>query len=122
MELNGREINFAYNMRAAKMLVDISPERDLSRLGDALTGKYGNAIENQARLIVALSTAYCLSSDHKAEGLQPVTMDEVLDLDPETFRDLFMAASNAFVDGQKTNVRTKPVPRKKAGTQPENQS
>ena len=122
MELNGREIGFAYNMRAAKMLVDLAPDRDLTKIGDALTGKYGNIVDNQAKFIIALSAAYCMSAEHRAEGATPVTMDELLDMDQEEFQAVFLEASNAFIEGQKTNVNTKPAPRKKGTAQPENQS
>lgn len=122
MELNGREIGFAYNMRAAKMLVDLAPDRDLTKIGDALTGKCGNIIDNQAKFIIALSVAYSQSAEHRAEGATPVTMDELLDMDQEEFQAVFLEASNAFIEGQKTNVNTKPAPRKKGTAQPENQS
>lgn len=122
MELNGREIGFAYNMRAAKMLVDLAPDRDLTKIGDALTGKYGNIVDNQAKFIIALSVAYSQSAEHRAEGATPVTMDELLDMDQEEFQAVFLEASNAFIEGQKTNVNTKPAPRKKGTAQPENQS
>lgn len=121
MELNGREIGFAYNMRAAKMLVDLAPDRDLTKIGDALTGKHGNIVDNQAKFIIALSAAYCMSAEHRAEGIAPITMDELLDMDQETFQAVFLESSNAFLDGQKTNVQTRPA-RKKASAQPENQS
>lgn len=122
MELNGREVGFMYSMRAAKMFADFCPERDFSRIGEALTGKYGNIVENQARFIIALSTAYCLSSDHRAEGMQPVGMDELLDLDQDTFQSLFLAAAQAMQAGNETHVQTKPAPRKKGTAQQENQS
>lgn len=122
MELNGREVGFAYNMRAAKMLVDLAPDRDLTKIGDALTGKHGNIVDNQAKFIIALSTAYSQSAEHRAEGATPVTMDELLDMDQEEFQAVFLEASNAFIEGQKTNVNTKPAPRKKGTAQPENQS
>lgn len=122
MELNGREIGFAYNMRAAKMLVDLAPDRDLTKIGDALTGKHGNIVDNQAKFIIALSVAYSQSAEHRAEGATPVTMDELLDMDQEEFQAVFLEASNAFIEGQKTNVNTKPAPRKKGTAQPENQS
>ena len=122
MIVNGREVRFAYNMRAAKMIVDIAPERDLSRLGESLNGTWGNVIENQARFIIAMSTAYCMSSDHRAEEARPITMDELMDLDQDTFLALVTEAMQAMQAGGETHVRTKPAPRKKVGTQPENQS
>lgn len=122
MELNGREVGFMYSMRAAKLFADFCPDRDFSRIGEALTGKYGNIVDNQARFIIALSTAYAMSAEHRAEGCQPVTMDELLDLDQETFQALFLEAARALQAGRETHVQTKPAPRKKATAHPENQS
>lgn len=122
MTLNGREVGFLYSMRAAKMFADFCPERDFSRISDALTGKYGNIIENQARFIIALSTAYCRSADHRDEGQEPITMDELLDLDQEMFQALFLAAAEAMSAGNQTHIETKPAPRKKANARQENQS
>lgn len=122
MTLNGREVHFLYSMRAAKMLADFCPERDFSRIGEALSGKYGNIIENQSRFIIALSTAYCKSADHRDEGETPVTMDELYDLDQVTFQAVFMAAAEAMNAGSQTHMETKPAPRKKGSARPESQS
>ena len=68
MELNGREVGFKYSMRAAKMFADFCPERNISRIGEALSGEYGNVVDNQAAFIVALNTAYCRSADHRTKA------------------------------------------------------
>lgn len=122
MTLNGREVHFFYSMRAAKMFADFCPDRDFSRMSEALTGKYGNIIDNQARFIIALSTAYCKSAEHRDEGEEPVTMDELLDLDQETFQALFLEAAAAMQTGGQTHVETKPAPRKKGNALPASQS
>lgn len=111
-----------YSMRAAKMFADFCPDRDFSRIGEALSGKSGNIIENQARFIIALNLAYCKSADHRDEGCEPLTMDELLDLDQQTFQDLFLEAAAAMQAGSETHVETKPAPRKKASARQENQS
>lgn len=117
MELNGREIGFKFTMRAFKMFADFCPERDFSRIGEALSGKYGNIIENQMAFIIALNTAYCRSAEHKDEGLAPLTMDELLDLDQSAFQDLFLEAAQALQADEQTHVETRPAPRKKASAQ-----
>ena len=122
MELNGREIGFKFTMRAFKMFADFCPERDFSRIGEALSGKYGNIIENQMAFIIALNTAYCRSAEHKDEGQTPITMDEIYDLDQETLQALFIEAAKAMQEGMQTHVETKPAPRKKASAQRVNQS
>jgi hypothetical protein len=122
MELNGREVGFKYSMRAAKMFADFCPERNFSRIGEALSGQYGNLIDNQAAFIVALNTAYCRSADHRDEGLQMITTEELLDLDQEEFQKLFLAAAECMTRDRKTHVETKPAPRKKGSAQPNKQS
>ena len=122
MELNGREVGFKYSMRAAKMFADFCPERNISRIGEALSGDYGNVIDNQAAFIIALNTAYCRSSDHKDEEQQMITIDELLDLDQDTFQEIFLAAADVMTEDKKTHIETKPAPRKKANAQPKEQS
>lgn len=122
MELNGRYVGFLYSMRAAKMFADFCPDRDFSRIGEALSGKHGNIIENQCAFIIALNTAFCRSQEHRDEGHTPITIDELLDLDQETFQGLFLAAAEAMGAGNQTHVETKPAPRKKVNARQENQS
>ena len=122
MDLNGREINFAYNMRAAKAFADFCPERNISKIGEALSGQFGNVVDNQANFILAMNHAYCLSQEHRGENLKMITMDELLDLDQDTFQAVFLAAAACMNHDKQTKVETKPAPRKKGGTQPANQS
>ena len=122
MELNGREVGFKYSMRAAKMFADFCPERNIARIGEALSGEYGNIVDNQSAFIVALNTAYCKSMDHRDEGLQLITIDELLDLEQDEFQEVFLAAAEAFSQDKKTHVETKPAPRKKGSAQPKEQS
>jgi len=122
MILNGREVNFKYSMRAAKAFADFCPERNFSRIGEALSGQYGNIIENQSNFIIALNRAYCMSMDHRDEDLQPITMDELLDLDQEVFQEVFLAAAACMQADRQTHVETRPAPRKKDSAQPGEQS
>jgi hypothetical protein len=122
MELNGREVGFKYSMRAAKMFADFCPDRNISRIGEALSGESGNIVDNQAAFIVALNMAYCKSIDHRDEGLQPITVDELLDLEQDEFQDVFLAAAACMDKEKKTTVETKPAPRKKGNAQPKSQS
>lgn len=119
MILNGREVNFAYTMRAAKALAEICPNRDMSLMGDALQGKFGNIVDNQTAFIIAMNQAYNKSSDHKDEEIKPITADELLDLSQDEFQEVFLDAAAAMDKDSKIHVETKPV--KKAGTQPKKQ-
>lgn len=122
MELNNRIVKFTYNMRAAKMFADFCPDRDISRIAEALSGKYGNIIENQSHFIIALNLGYCKSRDHKDEDLEPITMDELLDLEQDEFQKVFLEAAKCMQDDKQTKMQTKPAPRKKVNPQQEKQS
>lgn len=122
MELNGREVNFKYSMRAAKMFADFCPDRDISRMGEALSGQFGNVVDNQASFIIALNQAYVKSLDHKDEDLDPITKDELYDLDQDTFQEIFLAAAAVMTEDKKVHVQTKPAPRKKGSAQQAKQS
>lgn len=122
MKLNGREVEFKYSMRAAKMFADFCPERNISRIGEALSGGYGNVVDNQAAFIVALNTAYCKSMDHRDEALTPITLDELLDLDQEEFQKIFLVAADCMKQDRKAKIETRPAPRKKGNAQLDDQS
>lgn len=114
MEVNGREVGFAYNMRALKLIAEICPNRDLSKINDVILGRVGNIIENQTKVILAMNQGYTRSNEHKAENQKPLSEDELLDMSQEQFNAVFTAASRCIIDESKTHVETKPT--KKAGT------
>lgn len=116
MELNGREVGFAYTMRASKMFAEFCPNRDISKVGDTISGKYGNIIDNQVRFILALNQAYVKSAEHREEGQKPITEDELLDLDNDAFAKVFVEATQALNHDSETHIETKPT--KKVNARP----
>lgn len=100
MEINGKNISFAYTMRAYRDLADICEGGDINKLIPAIMGAYGNQIENMCKFISILINA----AAHKS-GTDTMTPDEILDLDADDFSRLSDAAVNTYVAAQKRNVK-----------------
>jgi hypothetical protein len=112
--INGREVGFAFNTRAVMLAADICPNRDINKIDMMIQGKVGNIIENQTRFILAMNKAYVLSSEHRGENQKPLTEDELLDMSPEEFMDVFTAAYTTRIKDGKTNIETKPTKKQNA--------
>ena len=100
MEINGKNISFAYTMRAYRDLSEICENGDISKLIPAITGKYGNSIENTCKFISALVNA----AAHR-DGTDTMTPDEILDLDADVFGAMSDVAVETFVAAQKRKVQ-----------------
>ena len=100
MEINGKNISFAYTMRAYRDLSEICEGGDISKLIPAITGKYGNSIENMCKFISILINA----AAHR-DGTDYMSADEIMDLDADAFSALSDAAVNTYVAAQKRNVK-----------------
>lgn len=114
MVINGREVGFAFNTRAVMLAADICPNRDINKIDMMIQGKVGNIVENQTRFILAMNKAYVLSSEHRGENQKPLTEDELLDMSPEEFMDVFTAAYTTRIKDGKTNIETKPTKKQNA--------
>ena len=75
-----RTLKFAYTMRAYRDICAICKDGKISGLKDALTGDYGNQVENLAGFIAALANAAA-----RRDGEELITVEDLLDLTPEEF-------------------------------------
>ena len=106
-----RTLKFAYTMRAYRDICAICKGGKLSGLKDALTGDYGNQVENLAGFIAALANAAA-----RRDGEELITVEDLLDLTPEEFAALEKQATDAFTAGRKREVES--TPKKKNKVQP----
>lgn len=120
MQINGREIGFRRSVRATADLAEICPGKDITKLGELMNGGTGQQLATGAVLIHALNKAYeqhqhIINPDHV---VQPITVDEVMDLDENEYMQLLSEAMLTFkVDGE-TEIQTKPAPSKGKKTRP----
>lgn len=116
MEVNGREIKFRRTVKTNCMLMEQSPDKDIRRYQEKLSGN--DPVEAQfaaAFLIYAMNQGYeeWLSFKDRSHAVDPISVDEIMTLDDDEFLALFNEAVNAMkVDG-KTTVEAQPKPSKK---------
>lgn len=100
MEINGKNISFAYTMRAYRDLAEICEGGDIGKLIPAIMGAHGNQIENMCKFISVLINA----GAHK-NGTDYMTADEIMDLDADDFSRLSDVAVDTYVAAQKRNIK-----------------
>lgn len=111
---NGREVLFRRSVKATADLAEICPDKDISKLGELMKGGTGQQLATGAVLIRVLNAAY---ENHRAlvepgYVADPISVDEVMDLDADEFAELLVEAIAVFrADGQQ-DIATKPAPKK----------
>lgn len=110
MIIKDREINFVYSMQAFSDVSEICEDNGhtLEEMDKLFTGKQSQTIKNTARFIAALNKAY---EDANETGIEPLTVKEILALDPEDFIALENEAMAAYKGDSKTTIEA--VPQKK---------
>ena len=111
MEVHGREIRFRRTVLGNCEIADLCPKGDINRFGEVLQkGTYSQQQMLGAKFMVALSKGYEMTRKYAEPDYtpNPLTAEEALLLDDQTFNDLFMEAMNAFIDDGKTTVETAP--------------
>ena len=121
MNINGREIGFRRSVRATADLSEICPGKDLNRMGEMITGKNATTAQTLtlfAAMVVVLNQAYerHLNKEDPEHEPNPLTIEDVMDLDEQTFNDLVMAAFAVFKSDAVRTVNAKPAGKKKVRT------
>lgn len=111
MIINGREVRFRRTVWGNCQLADMCPKKDINKLGALLQGDYATSQRTAARMIAVLSEGYERAHKFSDPGYEPhpLTEDEALMLDDETFSALFQEAIDAFQNDGKTTVEAEPV-------------
>lgn len=111
MVINGRDIRFRRSVRATADLAEICPNKDISKLGELMAGGTAQQMVTAAMLIHILNNAYekhehIVNPEYEAN---PISVDEIMDLDEVEFTALMTEAVAAFrMDGE-TDIATKPA-------------
>jgi len=111
MIIHGREIKFRRTVEATCELADKAPDGDINKYDKLLNSpKYSVTQKAAAEVIAALSKGYEKTRKYEEPGyvMNPLTLDEVLTLDEDTFTALFTEAMNAWQTDGKTTVETEP--------------
>lgn len=114
MKLGEREILFRRSVKATAELAEICPDKDIAKLGELMKGGTAQQLAAGAVLIRALNAGY---ESHRAlvepgYAANPITIDEIMDLDADEFAQLLAESIAVFRADGKTDIATKPAPRK----------
>lgn len=105
MEFHGREIKFRRTVLANCEIAELCPDGDIAKFETLLNGRYAVAQKTAAAFLAAMSKGYEMEQhfNDPAYEMRPLTADEALLLDNDTFNELFMEALNVFAgDGAVT--------------------
>ena len=102
MEINGKEVTFRMNIRAAKRIAALCPGRDLTKI-DTLFAQDDlvKFLENLTEIAIAMS----MNSSNDT----PLTAEEVEELDITDMNNIAQELRNNFVRDRETVVETTPT-------------
>jgi len=106
MEIHGREIRFRRTVLGNCEIAEICPDKDINKFNDLISGEYAIAQRAAAAFMVAMNKGYEMNAKYEnPEHVErPLTMEEVLLLDNDTFNDLFLEALSVFADDGRVTV------------------
>lgn len=115
MIIHGGERGFKLTVGAAIKISRLCPNGDLSRIAEILDGGYDSALMANVEIASAMSEGWELSKKFEEQGYEPnpLTVDEILSLDPETLNNLLVEALDAFKVGTATTVAAKATKKNK---------
>lgn len=120
MELNGREVNFVYNVLASLKVARLCPDGKLENLEQLFSGTYEDDVFNTSKFMIALNAGWIASMKAQDPEFdeQPLTEDELMLLSSADYLELQNEALKAYETGNRRSVHTKPVRTKgkKTGT------
>lgn len=111
MELNGREVGFAYNVLASLKVAKLCPDGKLENIEQLFGGTYDEDILNTSRFMIALNEGWIAveKSKNPEFDVKPLTEDELMLLTSADYLAFQEEALKAYNAGNKRSVHTKPV-------------
>lgn len=116
MVINGREIKFRRTVKANCLLAEHAPNKDIRRYPELWnTDNYADSQLAAAYWVFALNDGYenWLSFQDHDHVSNPLTVEEIMSLDEDTFAQLFMEAIEVYRADGKQTVQTQPKKSKK---------
>lgn len=118
MKIFGEEYGFALTVGASAEIADLCPDGDLSRIAEVLEGSFSKTVKFTASFISAMAKGYDDEKRYNGEEIthRPLTVDMVLALPSDVFKEVQDAALAAFRGDMKTTVEVAP-PKKEENRQ-----
>lgn len=108
MKVRGRDVNFLRTVKTTVDLADLCPNRDLSKIDVIFQENVADAQLNAAKLIHIMAEGYEMNKhfDDPTYKPNPISVEEILYLDNDTFSKLLEKAMHAFEKGAERMVET----------------
>ena len=118
MIINGKERGFLLTIGASAEISDLCPQGDLSRLGEVFSQSYAKQIRITAKLIAAMSRGFENQKHYEDPSYEadPLTVDEIMTLDTNTFQELTHEVMQKFGADQKPTVEVEDKKKESSGT------
>lgn len=115
MIIHNKNIGFKLTTGATAEIANLCPDRDISKVGDLLSGAYADAVVNCDKFMRILNKWYVRCEKFEGREADLLEEGECLTLDPEVYQSLMQEAMSAFARDTKTEVSAKPVKKAKKG-------
>ena len=113
--MENKEYGYALTVGASIAISRLCPNGDISRIGEAVSGEYGDTVEKMCAIIVALNGGYVAEEKLAGREAARITMEELLAMRPADFLEMQKQALRAF--GLDLNGEIEVVSEKKAGVE-----
>lgn len=115
MIIHNKNIGFKLTTGASAEIANLCPDRDISKVGDLLSGAYADSIINCEKFARILNKWYVRCEKFEGREADLLEEGECLTLDPSTYQELIQEAMNSFANDSKTEVKSKPVKKTQKG-------
>ena len=104
MNIRGRDIRFLRTVKTACDIAKLCPDENLSRFGELFNGSVSAINQNGAKLIHLMNVGYEMNRhfDDPSYTPNPISEEEVMYLDDDTFQELFKEMLAAFTGDVQT--------------------
>ena len=119
MIIFGEDYNFMLTVGASAAISDLCPDGDLTRIGEVLEGRTGDVIRFTAHFIAEMAKGFDDAKRFAGEEIthKPLTVEMLMALPSDVFKEIESAAIKAFRGDTKTTVEV--APPKKEGSRQE---
>lgn len=119
MEIFGHEYGFLLTVGASAEVAELCPGGDITRIGEALNGRFADTIEVSARYIVAMAAGYDAAQAFSGVqvGHPPLTVEMMKALSMSKFKEVQAAAMASFRNDTTPSVEVEPSKKKETLTE-----
>lgn len=106
MIVNGKNIQFKRTMWSQRQLIEMSPDKDIKRLGEVFEKPLAETIETQVAFIIMLNKSFNMWAEHNhIEHDAPITEEDIYNMECDDFDRLLMEAISSLNGKQRISAK-----------------